>query len=303
MDETRDRILIVDDESINLQILNEVLRARYDISAARSGEQALKRAQTLKPSLILLDIQMPEMDGYEVCRRLKQDPETRDIPVIFITGMTSEEDEYRGLEAGAVDYITKPFRPAIIEMRVRTHVELKRQRDLLNRLSYHDGLTGIANRRRFDEFYTQAWHQAARSEDWLGLLLLDIDHFKGYNDRYGHPAGDACLRDVARALAQVVCRSSDLHARYGGEEFACVLPCTDPEGVALIAERICQAVRALGIPHEASSAAPFVTVSIGAAALKLDKTSLDPSALVSLADDLLYRAKESGRNRVVTIKK
>ena len=294
----RARLLIVDDEPINIRMLDAMLRDDYDISAATSGEQALKRAFTTPPDLILLDIQMPTMDGYEVCRRLKDNEHTRDIPIIFVTAKTDTAEEIRGLELGAVDYITKPFHPLIVRIRLKNHLELKQQRDLLNRLSSLDGLTGIANRRFFDRFLAQEWSRAIRSDDEISLIMLDVDHFKNFNDNYGHIAGDDCLRAISRALTEVISRSTDLVARYGGEEFVCVLSSTGLEGASNVAEKLGASTEALAIPHAYSNTSPVVTISVGAATAKPGLTDLLPADLLVGADQQLYLAKESGRDQV-----
>jgi len=294
------KVLIVDDAPLNIQVLNETLRGAYRTFFATTGRDALKVAMTVVPDLILLDIMMPEMDGYEVCRILKADPYLKDVPVIFITAMSSKENESVGLELGAVDYITKPFNPGIVRLRVRNHLELKRQRDLLGRLSLTDGLTGIANRRAFDDYYGREWRRALRAGTELALVMLDIDHFKQYNDRYGHLAGDDCLKRVAVMLEATLARPGDFLARYGGEEFVCVLPETNEEGALVTAERLRGAVTALRIPHETSPVAPWVTVSLGVAAVGPTKR-MKPEELLKQADDLLYCAKNEGRDRVAAL--
>ncbi|WP_338018741.1 response regulator [Ectothiorhodospira variabilis] len=294
----RPRVLVVDDSRINLQLLHNILDRRYQVSVAIDGEQALRRAESLRPGLILLDIKMQGMDGYEVCRRLNALEATQDIPVIFVTAKDQQEEERKGLELGAVDYITKPFLPAIVEARVRNHIELKRQRDTLARLSRIDGLTGIANRRQFDDVLMQEWNHAGRTGGCIGLILLDIDHFKPFNDHYGHVAGDDALQAVARALSDTLPRTTDLVARYGGEEFVCVLPGTNREGVLTVAQRIRAAILALGIPHAASSTHTHLTVSLGVASARPKLHEGDPGALINLADEALYKAKASGRNQV-----
>ncbi len=294
----RARLLIVDDEPINIHMLDAMLRADYDISAATNGEQALKRALTTPPDLILLDIQMPSMDGYEVCRRLRDNEHTRDIPIIFVTAKTDTSEEIRGLELGAVDYITKPFHPLIVRIRLKNHLELKQQRDLLNRLSSLDGLTGIANRRFFDRFLAQEWSRTIRSNEEISLIMLDVDHFKSYNDNYGHIAGDDCLKAISQALTAVVSRSTDLVARYGGEEFICVLSSTGLDGTANVAEKLRASVEALAIPHAYSDTKPVVTISVGGATAKPGLTELLPADLLVAADQQLYLAKNSGRNQV-----
>lgn len=292
-------ILAVDDVPENLQVLNAVLKDHYRVKVATSGERALALATGAEPpDLILLDVMMPGMDGYEVCARLKEDPRTRDIPVLFVSARDEEEDEARGLALGAIDYIVKPIRPSIVQARVRNHLELKRSRDLLARLTTVDHLTGISNRRRYDEYLELEWRRAARDHTPIALIAIDIDHFKAYNDLYGHPKGDTCLIAVAQALAQSVSRTPDLIARCGGEEFACVLPGTDATGASHLADEMLTRVLALEMEHARSATHEKVTVSIGVAAMIPDSEE-PPQTLVALADAALYQAKAEGRNRVV----
>lgn len=300
MTDTNERatILVVDDYAPNLMILGEGLMDDHDVVIATSGQQALDMAASIRrPDLILLDILMPEMDGYEVCRRLKAEAWTQNIPVIFISAKDGVEDETRGLGLGAVDYIAKPFSLPIVKARVRAHVELKRHRDLLENLSMRDGLTGIGNRRSFDRHFDMMWRNAARDRAQMSVIMADIDHFKAYNDHYGHVAGDDCLRKVARALDQRIKRPLDFAARYGGEEFVCVLPTTGQPGAITVAEGIRTAVMELGIPHAASPVAKHVTISLGVATCVPEPNS--PNNLILLrADTALYAAKRSSRNTV-----
>lgn len=298
MTDRRPRLLIGDDEALNIRILDEMLRDRYDIAVALNGEAVLKRAVATPPDLILLDIEMPDMDGYEVVRRLSENEATQGIPVIFVTSRDDEEDERRGLELGAVDYIIKPFRPPLLLARLRNHLELKRQRDLLNRLSETDGLTGIANRRLFDRVLEREWSRAQRTGGEVALLLMDIDHFKAYNDNYGHTAGDECLKQIARALAGCSRRPGDLVARYGGEEFACILSETDRDGAISLANTIRQAVLDEAIPHAFSKVHDIITLSLGVATIRPSEGRRSASDLIVAADRMLYRAKNNGRNRV-----
>ena len=299
MTERKSRILIVDDERTNIQVLNAILQENYEISVALSGEQALKRAfGDKKPDLVLLDIQMPDLDGFEVCRRLQEHPETRDIPVIFITAKSNEKDEEQGLAVGAVDYLTKPFGPSVVLARIRVHLELKRKRDILRNLSNKDGLTCIANRRRFEEFLEFEWQRGIRNGEPLSLIMADIDHFKLYNDHYGHAAGDECLREVARSLSGVVSRQTDLVARYGGEEFICLLTGTNHDGAREVARKMREAVEALGIPHAFSPVAPTITLSLGVATLVPQRDGKTAHDLFLAADKALYKAKSTGRNKV-----
>ena len=290
-------ILIVDDTPTNIQVLAESLRADYRVKVATSGQAALEIVARDNPDLVLLDVMMPGMDGYDVCRRLKQQPETQNIPVIFVTARTETVDEELGLNLGAVDYIAKPFHLAIVKSRVRNHINLKLKTDLLESLALLDGLTNIPNRRRFDEALEQEWKRSVRTGTPLSLIMSDIDFFKRYNDNYGHGMGDICLKQVATALAAAITRPSDLVARYGGEEFVALLPETDAEGARLIAERFRSNAEALQIPHERSDASRWVTVSVGVASL-IPKAEDAFQELMKQADHMLYRAKELGRNRV-----
>lgn len=297
----KQRILIVDDSSLNIRVLGEALSPLHDIYAATSGEEALKVAVSDNPpDLILLDIVMPGIDGLEVCRRLKADIRTQDIPIIFITAMTDEKDEEKGLELGAVDYIRKPCSPPIVKARVKAHLDLKRKSDILKNLSQRDGLTGIPNRRRFEEHFNLEWSRAIRSGTSLSIVMLDIDFFKNYNDNYGHAKGDECLIAVARALDHCLKRPTDMVARYGGEEFVAILPETDFNGAQMMAESMRTAIEKLDIPHEFSDTAPRVTISVGLSTT-IPTMSYAPNDLIKEADKMLYESKSSGRNRTSSI--
>ncbi len=292
------KLLVVDDAPSNLAILTESLRSEFDVRIANSGPEALRLVHETPPDLVLLDILMPDMDGYEVCRRLKAATSTRHIPVIFLTAKGNVADETLGLAIGAVDYIVKPISIPIVQARVRTHVELKRRGDLLETLSMRDGLTGIANRRRFDDCLDRAWRQSARSAAPLSVIMADIDCFKAYNDTHGHLAGDECLRAVTKALASVLKRPGDLIARYGGEEFAVVLEDTSLSGALHLAESMRLAVAALCLDNPGSDACDTVTVTLGAATA-VPRPGQRPGSLVGMADRKLYEAKLAGRNRVL----
>lgn len=293
----RSRILIVDDIPANIKSLNAILADDYNVFFATDWRKGLELARRMSPDIILLDIVMPDMDGYEICRRLKSDSETMEIPVIFITALDSEADEEKGLSYGAADYITKPFHPVIVRLRVRNHLQLKLQRDRLESLTMTDGMTGIGNRRRFDQYLDEEWRRCARMHVPLSAIILDIDHFKAFNDNYGHTAGDDCITDIAQTLAKVPTRAGDLVARYGGEEFACLLPGTDAEGARKIAERLLEAVNDLAIPHAWSNVTGCVSISAGIGTLVPVPTG-DPEELIRMADKMLYEAKNAGRNRV-----
>jgi diguanylate cyclase (GGDEF)-like protein len=291
-------ILIVDDVPTNVQILAEALSSVYRIKVASNGTDALKIARREQPDLILLDVMMPEMDGFEVCRRLKTDSHTYKIPVIFVTAKDADSDEELGLNLGAVDYITKPFVIPIVKARIRNHIRLKQQADLLESLSLLDALTDVPNRRRFDEALAAEWKRATRDATPLSLLMIDIDYFKQYNDYYGHGAGDVCLQTVATELSRGVVRPSDLVARYGGEEFVVILPETSQESALQIAERLRERIEKRGLPHVYPKAESVVTISVGVATQdKIPEYAL-PKTLNDAADNALYMAKEGGRNRV-----
>jgi diguanylate cyclase (GGDEF)-like protein len=293
----RPRILVVDDIPANIKSLNAILAEDYNVIFASDWRKGLELAGRKSPDIILLDIMMPEMDGYEICRRLKSDAETREIPVIFITALDGEADEEKGLAIGAADYITKPFRPAIVRLRVGNHLELKLQRDRLESLTMTDGMTEIANRRNFDRRLGEEWRRCARMEIPLSAIMMDIDNFKAFNDNYGHTAGDECIREIALALAAVPTRAGDLVARYGGEEFACLLPGTDAAGALTVAERLREVVSDLTIPHAWSNVAGSVSISAGVGTL-IPTRDGDSESLINLADGMLYEAKNAGRNRV-----
>ena len=300
-DRKRQKILIVDDTPENIAVLVQTLRNQYELSVSVDGRTALQiAASENRPDLILLDIVMPGIDGYEVCKRLKADPATADIPVIFVTAMNEVADEAKGLELGAIDYISKPISPPIVSARVKNHLELKRHRDLLSDLSSVDGLTGIANRRRFNQTLKEEWRRCSRSLSTLSLLMIDIDSFKDFNDHYGHVAGDECIKKIATTLASSTRRVGDLVARYGGEEFGVILPETSRAGAENVAERIRANIAALNIVHAFSACSDRVTVSIGVGSM-IPRADSDPEALTLAADSMLYRAKQEGRDCVKSL--
>ena len=292
----RPRLLVVDDQRANIQALFQTFAADHQVLMATSGEQALELCARQQPDLVLLDVVMPGTDGHEVCRRLKADPATRDIPVIFVTAHSDETAEAQGLDLGAVDFISKPINPKIVRARVRTHLTLKAQSDLLRQWAYIDGLTGVFNRRHFDERLAHSWARAERIGGDLSVVLLDVDHFKRFNDRYGHQAGDDCLRRVATTLRSCLSRPGDLVARYGGEEFVCLLPDTGLAGALDVARELGAAVRAQRIEHVDSAVAPMVTVSLGVCS-KDGSIAGSAQALLREADSQLYRAKSLGRDQ------
>lgn len=290
-------LLIVDDEKQNRLLLTELFGTTYKIIQAKNGVQALEKARQHRPDLILLDVLMPEMDGMGVLRELKRDDATRLIPVIFITALDSATDEENGLNLGAVDYISKPFHPPIVRVRVRNQLQLVHQQRLLEQLASLDGLTGIPNRRQFDATLLKEWHRCQRNRQPLSLIVADVDFFKKYNDALGHAAGDRVLQEVAATLRQAARRPGDLVARYGGEEFVLLLPETNATSAQALAEGLQQLLHSKALPHPDSSLGPWLTMSMGGNTIVPSTTALDPE-FFALADAALYRAKHQGRNQV-----
>lgn len=287
-----DVILVVDDIPSNLHSLYHILKDEYSVKTANTGEVAIEKAVSEKPDLILLDIMMPDMNGYEVLTALKEQNETRNIPVIFITGLSEAEDETKGLVLGAVDYITKPFNHNIVRARVKTHLQIVRQMRLIEHYAMIDSLTGIANRRKFDQTIESEWARARREQAPLALLMFDLDRFKLYNDRFGHPAGDALLQSLGKIITTHARRPADLAARIGGEEFAIICPDTPHQAAMLIGERIRESVEAMVLKPDKR-----VTVSVGVA-VTIPGSEITLEEFIVACDQKLYTAKESGRNRV-----
>ncbi|OKP30097.1 diguanylate cyclase [Serratia fonticola] len=290
------KLLIVDDHPINIQMLYQAFSADHHVCMATNGKQALDVCLKQKPDLILLDIEMPDISGYEVCAQLKALTETKDIPVIFVTAHIDEETETRCFNEGGVDFISKPINRNTVRARVRTHLLLKAQSDLLRQLVYLDGLTEVHNRRYFDERLNQEWALAYRHQTSLSLIIVDIDFFKKYNDLYGHLAGDNCLRRIAKAIHHALKRPTDLVARYGGEEFACLLPDTGFIGAMAVAESIRLQIMELAIPHADSSTSPFISISLGVCCRSAESPGVLTDFLLQ-ADAQLYLAKKNGKNQ------
>ena len=284
-------VLIVDDAVTNTMVLAGCLKDKYQIKVASDGLRCLELVLLKpEPDLILLDIEMPGMDGYEVCRQLKGNTLTKDIPIIFVTGNDQDEDEEKGLNLGAVDYITKPVRPSIMKARVRTHITLKQQRDQLLSMATHDQLTGLYNRHYLLHSAQNKISLSLRHDLPLSLVMMDIDHFKMVNDTYGHPVGDIVLQKIAELLEKH-CRQEDIVVRFGGEEFVIMLDHTDLHDAEEKAENLRSLIEALH-PEQL-----LVTMSMGVVQLKPDEDNI--AELIKRADIALYSAKENGRNRVV----
>lgn len=300
--DTRHSLLLVDDDAASVQVLARMLNGLGELRFALSGEDGLRLARESPPDLVLVDAEMPGLSGFEVCAALRADPRLADVPVIIITGHTEVAVEVAGFAAGASDFIRKPPVAEVVVARARTQLRLKALGDALRASALTDGLTGLANRRRFDQDLRLECERARRGHESLALLLIDVDHFKRYNDRYGHVAGDACLREIAAAIRGCIRRPADLAARYGGEEFAVLLPQTDAAGARAMAQRIVDAVAGLALAHADATPSRLVSVSVGWAAARPD---LDASvvltrgeSLVEAADRGLYAAKAAGRGRI-----
>ena len=289
-------ILVVDDMTTTLLLLHDLLKDTYEVKIAKSGTKALEILNSPNDiDLILLDIEMPDINGYDVCKRIKNNETIKNIPIIFITGRTSQEDEEYGLNLGAIDYITKPFNKAIVKLRIKNYLEMKIKNDMLEKLSMYDGLTNIRNRRFFDETFEKTFSEIKRDKKSLAVLMIDIDFFKPYNDNYGHGQGDETLRKVAKALEKTIKRASDFVARYGGEEFVILLKDINKDGVEAVANNLLNAVRELKITHEFSKIENYVTVSIGASFYN-SNSDITKLELLLKADETLYNVKNSGRN-------
>ena len=321
-------ILLVDDSTDNLRLLSTMLQTQgYRVKKSISGEFALQSLEVIEPDLILLDINMPGMDGYEVCKTLKKQKKYQSIPVIFISAADQLFNKVKAFQVGAIDYITKPFQLEEVLIRVenqlnqkRLYQKLQQQNALLKTeiderlriekalteanqklelLASLDGLTEIANRRRFDEYIAAEWQRCLRGSFLLSLILIDVDFFHFYNEAYGHLRGDDCLKKVASILQNVSQRATDLPARYGGEEFVIVLPHTSQMGARTIAiaEEIQQAIAAQRISHKKSPVSRYLTTSIGVATTIPDHDE-GMADFINLADQALFKAKKLGRDRI-----
>ena len=306
------KILLVDDDITIIRAMSKMLAGLADIQFARSGEECLRLVRASPPTLILLDAEMPGMGGFEVCEQLKADTALMDIPVIFVTSHNDTRFEVAGFDLGAVDFISKPVSPQLLVARVKTQLRIKHLTDELRLSSATDELTQIANRRTFNDVFRREWSRTLREATPLCVLMIDVDHFKLFNDQYGHVAGDRCLQAIARALTMACMRASDLAARYGGEEFVLLLPNTNRVGATRVVSRILNAVEALAIDHAASPTAHHVTVSVGLscydefssawiaspadASLSHHTTRrIAGEQLQQAADQALYCAKAAGR--------
>jgi two-component system chemotaxis family response regulator WspR len=316
------RVLLVDDQAIVGEALRRMLEGEADIVLHYCPDptRAMSDALEFQPTVILQDLVMPEIDGLVLLRFFRANPVTKNTPIVVLSSKEDPKIKSDAFKLGATDYLVKFPDQIEVVARIRAHtrtylaqqqrdeayrvlhemqLELEKKNGELQRLSCLDGLTGIGNRRRFDEYLEGEWLRAARDGRALSLIMIDIDHFKAYNDNYGHQGGDECLRKVARTLDAGLKRPADVAARYGGEEFAIVMPDTDLDGAALIAEQLRASVDMLCLPHALSKTTDHVTISLGVSSA-IPGTGKDPASLIKMADAALYEAKESGRNRAHT---
>ena len=292
----KNSVLIVDDEQANCLTLIHILNPNYTVYVRKNGREAIEAAEELLPDVILLDILMPEMDGYEVFAALRSSDRTKNIPIIFITGLSDAGHERKGLALGAVDYITKPFFSEIVELRVKNQIQIVNQIRTIERLSMTDQLTGLHNRRSFDTRFDVEWKRALREREPISILVMDIDKFKTYNDTYGHQRGDVALQSFAKTFVETLKRPGDFAARWGGEEFIALLPNTDAQGALFIAEQIREQIQEMALPSP-DGLGVKITVSIGVNT-RLHGDGDATNEFFSRADEALYTAKEKGRNRV-----
>jgi diguanylate cyclase (GGDEF)-like protein len=296
-------LMVDDDPTMRMQLRLCLEREGYQIAEAKNGREGLDLCETYRPDLILLDAMMPDIDGFEFCAQVQTLPNGHQIPVLMITGLDDQTSVDRAFAAGASDYVTKPVHWAVLRQRLRRliqqtqlQIQLEQANQELQRLATMDGLTKVANRRRFDQYLQQEWHRMQREQLPLSLILCDIDFFKLYNDHYGHQAGDRCLYQVAQSIESSIRRPADLVARYGGEEFAIILPNTHPQGASHVAHLVGEHVKALAIPHGSSTVSTHITLSAGATGM-VPCANSSIEILIATADRALYRAKAEGRDR------
>ena len=300
MNDARNSVLVVDDQESNIVVLTKILSPEYNVYATTDGCYAIKLAEKYLPDVILLDIVMFEMDGYAVITALKNSDITKNIPVIFITALSGSDDEEKGLALGAVDYISKPFSPAIIKLRLKNQIKMLEQLRTIERLSMFDQLTELPNRRSFENRLSAEWGRSLREQTQISLLMIDVDNFKNYNDTYGHQQGDVALQAFSKVLAQSLSRPGDFTARWGGEEFIMLLPNTSSVGALHVAEHVRECAEDMEIPTSNGSMTKL-TISVGVNTHMQNYSGTIDNFLIG-ADIALYEAKNSGRNRVCCFK-
>ncbi len=297
MEMEKEKVLIVDDSPVQATQLKNILGDEYDVTMVHTAREGLAVASSGDFSLILLDVVMPDIDGFMLLKMLQEELITQHLPVILITSLGDIEHEQRGLTLGAVDYIVKPFHPLIVKARVHTHIKLYQYRKQVEFQSMTDQLTGVANRRRHDHYSRIKWQEAVRLKVPFSICMFDIDKFKVYNDTFGHPAGDKVIAGVAQAASSLLRRPTDFFARYGGEEFVAFLMGDEAEKAFAHLKTIRRAVENLHIPHN-PSVSPWVTVSIGGVTV-VPQIGTSYDTYLRIADAMLYDAKRFGRNQVV----
>ena len=295
--ETIYKILIVEDGELSQKVLVDTLQGTYNVRVVSTGKETMQMVKQFRPHLILLDIILPDTNGFVVLKELKGTQSTQNIPIIVITGLDNDKDEEKALCLGAVDYVRKPFNKVLVNARVKIHIKIVEQLLTIEKLSFYDALTGLANRRKFDYHMEYEWQRALRKKTTIGLLLMDLDNFKNYNDTYGHRQGDIMLKSVAGVLKKTLNQATVLPCRWGGEEFAVLVPETSLEQLSLIAEKIRSTIEAMEVPWNNSDGITRITASISAiSAIPYQREQLE--GFLESADRLLYQAKKEGRNRV-----
>lgn len=292
-----EKILAIDDSQVQAELLRKILCEQYDVTTCTTAKEGMQAALTGEYSLILLDVIMPDIDGFAMLKLLKEASQTKHTPVIMITGLTDVQNEEKGLVLGAVDYITKPFYPLIVKARVNTHIKLFHYQEQMRSQAMVDELTGVANRRCYEETSLSRWRDAIRLGLSFSVCMMDIDKFKVYNDTFGHPAGDKVIRAVAGVATDYLRRSTDFFARYGGEEFVAIIQGDDAKMAFSQLKQLRRAVEELRIPHN-PEVSPWITVSIGGVTVQ-PKLSDSYDTYLKIADTMLYDAKRFGRNQVV----
>ena len=299
----KESVLVIDDDKLNIIALTRILGSDYQVYFEGDGENGIRAAKTFKPDLILLDVVMPKMTGFDVIKILKADEDTCDIPVIFLTGRRDVQDEEAGFVLGAIDYITKPFSASVVKLRVGNQLKIISQMRTIYNMSVEDALTGLGNRRHFNNILNQEWRRSIRQQHPLSFMIMDIDHFKKYNDTYGHLSGDAVLKGAAQVIKKGAARVTDFVARWGGEEFAVILPETNIEGAMVVAENIRSSIESAVFEME-DGIRTSITISIGVhSVVAEEEEGYTLKNYISDTDAALYAAKEQGRNRVVACKK
>lgn len=296
MTERMNKILIIDDSTFAIRVLTDILKDCYEIVSTRNAEKGIILAKKEQPDLVLLDIEMPGLDGFQVLKMLKDDEETNLIPVIFLTGVMDPEYEEKGFLYGAIDYITKPYNRNVVKVRVKTHISLSQYRKQIEKELNLDTLTEIYNRRGLEEYMKRISEKACEEQFKVNCLMFDIDYFKMINDTYGHLKGDYVLQQVAQILNSCIVQAGGFVSRYGGEEFVAILPRKEEAEVRAVVEQIFSKIRTKSIPNRKSEVSPYLTISGGGVAGYLERKE-EILEMLEMADARLYESKKGGRNR------